>query len=343
MFLCCSSDPGAVDPGDRDNGDSVAVWRVLGNAPDGPNNSQHDDIYFLNESKGWLVNVAGSVYGTQDGGTSWSPLHTRQGTPYTAVGFASDLKGWVGSLNSFNNPQPFISFFETDDGGVTWTNITHHIQGPEPVGICGIHVVDPETIFAVGRWNGPAVFVRSLNGGIVWESFNLSPLATGLVDVHFFNRDEGLIVGGLGVGNLLSDQAVSRTIILSTSDGGETWETAYRSDRHGTWAWKISFPDRETGFVSTQGATEDGVILKTSDGGRSWTEIVVTPGFGFSGIGFATDLTGWVAAHDKVFHTADGGATWQEASIGLGINRFRFLSPSLGYAAGNKVHIYEPE
>jgi photosystem II stability/assembly factor-like uncharacterized protein len=70
----------------------------------------------------------------------------------------------------------------------------------------------------------------------------------------------------------------------------------YESTHTGVWCWKISFPTRQIGYVSTQGAQNNGVVLKTTNGGLSWQEIVVGQGLGFSGIGFVSSSFGWVAA-----------------------------------------------
>jgi photosystem II stability/assembly factor-like uncharacterized protein len=303
--------------------------------------ARHDDLFFLDPSLGWLVNTRGEVFRTQDGAGSWTLIHNQANTFYRAVGFATAAKGWLGNLNFFNNPTPDNALFETADGGVTWTNITTRIIGANPVGICGIHVLDPQTVFAVGRWNGPAAFVRTFDGGATWQGVDLSLLATGLVDVYFFDRQDGIIVGGVGVGNAPAAQDSSRTVILATRDGGSTWERRYLSTRQGKWAWKISFPSRQVGYVSTQGPTPDGVVLKTVDGGQTWTELAAAPGYGFSGIGFISDLVGWVAADTTAFATTNGGADWHQVKLGRNVNRFRFLSPTLGFAAGEVLYRFQ--
>ena len=337
----CSSDRSPVEPELPPDSIAESGWQVVPTAPMSPPFARHDDLFFLDPSLGWLVNTRGEVFRTQDGAGSWTLIHNQANTFYRAVGFATAAKGWLGNLNFFNNPTPDNALFETADGGVTWTNITTRIIGAKPVGICGIHVLDPQTVFAVGRWNGPAAFVRTFDGGATWQGVDLSLLATGLVDVYFFDRQDGIIVGGVGVGNAPAAQDSSRTVILATRDGGSTWERRYLSTRQGKWAWKISFPSRQVGYVSTQGPTPDGVVLKTVDGGQTWTELAAAPGYGFSGIGFISDLVGWVAADTTAFATTNGGADWHQVKLGRNVNRFRFLSPALGLAAGEVVYRFQ--
>lgn len=81
-------------------------------------------------------------------------------------------------------------------------------------------------------------------------------------------------------------------------------------------------------------------MLKTTDAGRTWSELPVDDDVGFSGIGFATPQLGWVGAALTAYETRDGGQTWRPVELGARLNRFRMLSPDLGYAAGRRVYRY---
>jgi photosystem II stability/assembly factor-like uncharacterized protein len=326
------------DPGTPVTLPAATGWDSVRRAPVSPQFSRHDDVAFISPSRGWLVNVRGEIHRTDDGGATWFLIYQQANTFFRSVGFATDLRGWVGNLNWFNAPLPDNALYATTDGGSTWQNITSQVSGPEPVGICGLQVYDAATIFAVGRWNGPAVFVRSLDSGATWQSLDLAPYATGLVDVHFFSRTRGVAVGGLGVGNSREAMLSSRTVVMLTEDGGDTWTPRYTSATTGKWAWKISFPTPDTGYVSTQGLTGDGIVLKSTDGGLTWQELQVGAAMGFSGIGFVTAQIGWVASDTVAYQTTNGGTTWEAVTLGSSVNRFRFLSPVSGYAVGRAVY-----
>ncbi|HSR42163.1 MAG TPA: hypothetical protein VLL48_08330, partial [Longimicrobiales bacterium] len=76
-------------------------------------------------------------------------------------------------------------------------------------------------------------------------------------------------------------------------------------------------------------------------GGRTWMDLTVARDVGFSGIGFIDAERGWVGADgDRVFETADGGATWREVRLGRNLNRFRVLGPGLAFASGERVYRY---
>jgi photosystem II stability/assembly factor-like uncharacterized protein len=217
-------------------------WVMLPGSPESPANARHDDVFFLDPASGWLVNTRGEVHRTRDGGGTWQRIATVPGVFLRCVGFTSASRGWAGNISATTQARAGSALFETTDGGVSWSNISDRIAGDPVVGLCGMRVLG-STIVAVGRWNGPAVFVKSNDGGRTWMSRNLAGLASGLVDVFFFNQQDGFAVGGLGVGSSEAEQRASRTVVLHTSDGGATWQTRYLSEGVGEWAWKIHFVD----------------------------------------------------------------------------------------------------
>ena len=325
-------------PPPSDEPPAALGWQTLSGSPDAEE-GRFEDVFFLTPDLGWIVSLRGEVYGTEDGGTNWTLLFQAPGIPFRAVGFATSDLGWAGNINGLESPAPDTALYETRDGGSTWSNITGRVSGPEPVGICGIWVQDEETVYAAGRWAGPPIFLRTEDGGQSWTSTDLSPLLTGAVDLHFFDADTGLVVGGRGVGPGPEEQRSSRTVILRTTDGGRTWEERYVGSARGEWAWKISFPGPDVGYVSTQGPANSGTVLKTEDGGRTWRALTVADSAAFSGIGFSSETLGWVAG-SAVYQTEDGGETWQEVTLGQSINRFRFLGPDLGFASGRRVYVF---
>jgi len=325
----------------------VEGWSLLAESPSVADRGHFMDAWFLDASEGWVVGVYGEVYHTGDGGLTWERRHTAPDAAsfFRSVTFVSPTLGWVGDFNDFSRPQPQRALWETRDGGFTFTNVTGKVVGPEPVGICGLWSVDASTIYGVGRWNGPAVFVRSTDGGESWQSVSLAPMMTGAVDVYFFDRLRGIVVGGRGVGNSVEEQNASRTVVLMTEDGGTTWTERYVGSATGHWAWKISFPTPQVGYVATQGPSPDRTVLKTTDGGRTWTEQVVTrTEDGFAGIGFVTERVGWVGGENVAFETSDGGVTWQRAPWGDGesFNRFRVLAGGGAFAIGRRIFKFTP-
>jgi hypothetical protein len=146
-------------------------------------------------------------------------------------------------------------------------------------------------VYGVGRVRGPARFIRSTDRGTTWEVRDMSAFVMGLLDVYFWTKDSGIIVGHTGP---LNESSSGR--ILFTSDRGTTWRTQFTSSRIGEWCWKINFPSRTVGYVSLQrNSGAPTYFLKTTDGGFTWTEKLLSTGnYYVQGIGFATENIGWV-------------------------------------------------
>jgi photosystem II stability/assembly factor-like uncharacterized protein len=159
--------------------------------------------------------------------------------------------------------------YRSIDGGVNW-NYIPNFPGPRPAGICGMFVVNDSTLYACGRYFGPAGFYRTTDKGNTWDYINLSAYAAGIVDLHFFNKDTGIAVGGTS-SNFLNGQGR----VIRTVDGGNTWSIVHTSTHFQELCWKISFPSPNIGYISLESFRSGGpqYFLKTTDGGLSWIDL----------------------------------------------------------------------
>lgn len=345
-FLPAQSTIGQHQPG---------TWEVLTNAPDAvapPRPLRHDDIFFINAETGWLVNTAGRIYKTTDSGQSWGLQADDPQLTFRSVTFINESTGFAGLVSS----EPDV-LFETRDGGATWTNISTRVNASFVKGLCGMQAVSESVIVGVGAFWGSPAFIRSDDGGATWTSTDMSQHAGTLVDVHFFDDMTGLAIGGSA--QLLESEA----IILLTEDGGSTWQNVHTTSRAsaigGEWGWKISFPERLTGYVSVEYLdnpdAHEAKILKTDDGGDSWSSFSVTgstDNFGLQGIGFVDSVNGWVGGRGTSSVTTDGGLTWsqlepydpfdQDGQLDPRLNRIFVLSDTVAYAVGRFVHRFVP-
>jgi photosystem II stability/assembly factor-like uncharacterized protein len=305
-------------------------WQALPNAP--TVGSRHDDVFFINPTVGWVVNLGGEIYKTMDGGASWQ-LQLLGPNAFRSVGFADSLHGWAGTLDS-------DLLFQTRDGGATWTRV-QNIPEPKPEGICGLSVVNAAVVYGCGRYNHTPRVIKTVDGGATWTTIDMSAHAGTLIDCYFLAPDSGFVVGGSPQGVFPS---TIRAVVLFTGDGGRTWQNRFTTSRPGEWGWKISFPSRRKGYVSIERFGAPTYCLKTADGGLTWQEVFVQNlTLDVQGIGFATENKGWVAARrTEIFETSNGGITWQLITFGESINRFRMLSDTLGYAVGKAVYKYSP-
>lgn len=315
----------------------TASWYTLPGAPF--NSIKIDDCFFINENTGWVIN--GNIARTTNGGQTWQSQTGNIGNT-RCIGFGDSLNGWVGFLSG----SPVM--YRTTNGGINWIAV-QNFPPPQPAGLCGVFAVNSSTVYACGRYYGPARVIKTTNAGQTWTNIDMSSYAKGLVDCYFFNPDSGFVVGGID-----SFYQFSKSVVLFTSNGGNTWENRYTGSLNAQWCWKIHFTSQSTGYVSVESYryTDTATYLKTTNGGSSWQTVnfqTQTDSFHHQGIMFlSNNLTGWVGGYPgpppfgngETYQTTDGGATWTPQYWGFNVNRFRYINDSLVYAVGKTVYKY---
>ncbi|HEV7230431.1 MAG TPA: hypothetical protein VGO45_03820 [Bacteroidia bacterium] len=312
-------------------------WHLLPNSP--VQTFRHDDVFFITENKGWVVNVNGQVWKTYNGGQSWIKT-TQQSTSFRCIGFLDSLHGFAGNLGpgAFTSTPDTNPLYQTADGGNTWNPVTN-ISGPRPKGICGMRIVSDSVIVACGRIDSPAFFIRSVDRGLTWTSKYMGSYAGFLIDLSFISRDTGFAVGGN-----TTDYHTAHSIILYTTDGGLTWVPKIIGAAAGDHGWKIEKADRNTYYVSVERVVQTDTLkyFKSTDAGNTWTEHVIAgTKYGWSqGIGFANSSVGWIGGDKSSLTTNDGGLTFSSFPTFMYLNRIRFVNDSVGYAVGRQIYKY---
>jgi photosystem II stability/assembly factor-like uncharacterized protein len=318
---------------------------------------KQDDIYFIDAQHGWYVNGAGKIFKTVDGGQQWKMVLHKPGTYFRTIGMVDAQLGFAGNIGTeyFPGVTDTTPLYVTRDGGESWAPVTG-MSGPEVKGLCAIDVLKSSfinagkleqrtVVHAAGRVGGPAYLMRSLDGGASWKSIDMNPHIAAITDVKFFDEMNGLVVGS-------DDANIERAhaVVVTTRDGGVTWQRAYTSSRPYELAWKQSFPSRQVGYVTVQNYNPDKsitqrVVAKTVDGGKQWSEVPLVADFAVRqfGVGFADENTGWVGTTTSGFATTDGGNHWQRVEMGRAINKIRIVPDGtqyVGYAIGTEVYKY---
>ncbi len=343
-----------VPPGNRPalTAPARAEWFKL---PTEAYKGKQDDIFFVDAQTGFYGNGAGKIYKTVDGGQHWTQVLNQPGTYIRALGFVDAQLGFAGNIGSeyFPGVSDTTPLYRTVDGGASWAPVTG-MSGPQVKGLCAIDILKSgfinagklefrTVVHAAGRVGGPAYLMRSLDGGQRWNSIDMNPYLAAITDVKFFDEMNGLVVGS-------DDASIERShaVIVSTQDGGQTWQRVYTSARPFELAWKVAFPSRKVGYVTVQNYNPDQtvtqrVVAKSVDGGKSWQELPLANDFAVRefGVGFVDELTGWVGTTTSGFATDDGGKSWQRVNMGRAVNKIRIVpdgSHYVAYAIGVEVH-----
>jgi photosystem II stability/assembly factor-like uncharacterized protein len=157
--------------------------------------------------------------------------------------------------------------------------------------------------------------------------------------VFFVDERRGWAAGGKGA-------------LLSTTDGGATWELSKPPTEDAV--RDVFFQDAETGWLLCERSMfkpmekDESVsyLLKTADGGRTWSRVEVTRGadvdLKLAGLRFADRERGWVFGEmGALFVTEDGGATWSRQRVPtrhllLGAS---FLDAQTGWLSGGGLTV----
>ncbi len=330
---------------------SSVRWNKLNTEP---YRGKQDDICFIDENKGWYVNGGGNIYKTINGGQTWEKCFTTPGTFFRCIAFIDSLRGFVGNVGTeyFPNVQDTIPLYKTTVGGKTWTPVAY--SGPYVKGLCAIDIVKEQYInhgnidykyhiYGVGRVGSPANIMVSDDGGATFRSWSMDADCKMLFDITMFNKQEGFVCAATS-----ADIPQSNALILYTNDGGKTWVKRYQSTRPFETTWKVSFPTRDTGYVTIQNYNPDKAVskqrvAKTTDGGKTWFEVDLCDDHGSRefGIGFINARHGFVGTMNSGYETTDGGQTWTKTDLGRACNKIRiYTTPdgkTYGYAIGVDV------
>lgn len=145
-----------------------------------------------------------------------------------------------------------------------------------------------------------SLFVSSvcllLNANCQWSQMT-SPYSGNLLSIKFIDQNIGFIG--------------CNTAILTTTDGGQTWESTIASD------FSINcfaFPSSSVGYYGAN----NNVVRKTTDQGANWTLLNpnISP-FGIFSMSFLSTTTGYAVGNGgNVRRTTNGGSNWTTITTG---------------------------
>lgn len=214
---------------------------------------------------------------------NWEKVQTGTEEDIRGIHFQNAERGWLATSAG--------SVLRTEDGGRTWqsSKIGSFI-------LEDVFFIDDEKGFVVGN-NG--AFFSTDDRGQSWSD-NSFDAEYHFQAIGFFDEDYGALVGTRS-----TDELPNAGVIMTSSDGGATWQEYY-NDMVGISDLFIREP--MYGWTACIGA-----VGSTTDRGENWEKNLLNPNDIIRGVFFHNGRSGWIVGNGGyVAGTTDGGWSWQE-------------------------------
>ncbi len=265
----------------------------------------------------------GVIMESTSGGDNWQLLNIGTQANINQIKFIDEQIGWVSTSDGF---------YKTTDGGTHWNKLTSQVFNTFFVyDKLHIYAGSPKTYYGVHGYSWQtALLERSSDGGQTWETYEYRGGDNQTPNSFFFwDAEKG--VASLGRG--------STALILSTSDGGVTWNQL--SPLFNGFMFTITFVNDTLGWglnlidVNSNNYSRT-VIAKTTDGGFSWNNNRQSESK-ISSIFFEDIYHGWACGDSGVvLRTSDGGNNWDSVKTApeKDLYMIKFADNTNGYAVG---------
>ena len=289
-------------------------------------NGKINDIYFLNEEKGFAIggnrNDNGFILKTIDGGTTWTLLDStnyfsKNNVKLQALNSIVFLNENLGQIVGHGG-----KLLRTEDGGKTWDIILNGTW---------------EDFYDLQFFDSNATLLVSgsgLSNGILFKTnndwYNLDPeeLDYPARDLEFIDNEIGYMA--------------TNGFVKKTYNAGNTWEYL---DINGDFFYHIDFPTATTGYVCGW----EGSIHKTTDAGTTWekqhnTNQAFSKRHHFEKIDFINESIGLVIGYKgELLYTDNGGGTWKQiiTNTDLDFHSLYFVNNDKAFVGAENGTLFE--
>lgn len=279
------------------------------------------------------------VFITTDAGENWNEIPTPAELVYIHINdieIISPDKIWICTGES--DPKRGRIYF-TSNQGVSWVkqfenkDVTTYFNYIEMFDeLNGMAMGDPP----LGEDTKPAVFLRTINGGLTWDSMN----ATYFLGAFSGSRWQSVDFINLFTGYFIPSQTgVATEKVYKSTDSGVTWaETSFNNKVN-----SLKFYDADYGIALGQDNNIT-YTYRTTDGGVNWNQ--VSDDLSFTPIDMEY-IPGdknkmWLAGATELFYSNNGGSSWtdftpSENFVGLDIE---FVNDQVGWLLTNNSVFY---
>lgn len=252
----------------------------------------------------------------------WKPQRVASTSSCRSLSAVGALVAWAGCTGG--------RVFRTVDGGATW--IVDTVPGAARLDFRGLRAFDANTAVIASAGpaeQGQARIYRTLDGGAHWSlAWSDSTKGVFLDGVAFWDARHGFA---------FSDPVDGRFVIITTDDGGASWQRTPPSrvppvlPREAAFAasnTQLAVQGASNAWIATGGGAE-ARVFRSTDRARSWrvasTGVPAGPSSGLFGIAFSDATHGLAVGGDYAIargptdyalRTGDGGVTWTKAGTG---------------------------
>ncbi|MBN8824243.1 MULTISPECIES: YCF48-related protein [unclassified Spirosoma] len=247
----------------------------------------------------------------------WQPQSVGTDASFRAVSAANAEVVWIGGTKG--------TFVRTADGGRTWQTGT--VPDAQTCDFRDVHAVDAQTAYFMSAGpaeNGQACIYKTTDAGQTWALLYKTDQKGIFFDgIDFWDNQHGIV---------FSDPIDGRWAILTTDDGGKTWQAVPPAALPLMQPNEAAFAASGTSLVVegkrnvwiASGGGLAGRVFHSRDRGKTWT-VSNTPlpggeATGLFGMRFFSDKVGVVVGGNykqesqpgpNVAISRDGGQTWQ--------------------------------
>jgi photosystem II stability/assembly factor-like uncharacterized protein len=233
---------------------------------------------------------------------------------YRGIDAVSDSICWVSGSHG--------TILRTTDSGTNWQQLT--IPGADTLDFRDIEAFGPDTaiVMSIGSGESSRLY-RTVDGGTNWELVHQNQYVQGFYDaIAFWDNKRGVLQG---------DPIEGHLFIMTTGDGGKTWQEIPRDQMPIVEDGEYAFAASGTQLIATgEGEAWIGTggvnarILHSSDYGQHWNSISTPiiqgdPSTGMFSLAFANsvyaiavggDYTKEQEGTNNVIYSDDGGQSW---------------------------------
>jgi Secretion system C-terminal sorting domain len=253
------------------------TWIPL-NTPDGIEYAYFTNIDNVGEdllwaSCGYSLYSAKKLIKSDDGGKSWTDLHT----------FSNNIK----DLEFIDANKGFIitegKMYKTHDSGSNWIEINTGLIPGE------LEVISENIIWATsGKY-----IIKTTDGGSHWQTDTITTMNRSIIDLSAINSDRAWVI--------LEDPYSTNNTLYSTTDGGNNW-----SSKVYTGLVDVEMAAIDTGYVCYGER-----IYKTTDNGSIWNQVQPMSDDYYLYALDSKNVWAYSNTSGPIYRTVDGGETWE--------------------------------